>query len=147
MTCVGKESRESSFISGHEVSYKHINKAVGINENSKYHHNSVTAVLQLSKQGDIESLFNNSQVTYREKQIETRRQILQSLIDIALLTGIQRLAYRGKEEADYSLNQIGKHGSFMDLVLLISEYGMILKTYVEQCIEYSKKKIMKERKK
>lgn len=44
MACGGKENRESSFISGHEVSYKHIYKAVEIHENSKYHQNSVTAM-------------------------------------------------------------------------------------------------------
>ncbi|KAJ8889720.1 hypothetical protein PR048_009221 [Dryococelus australis] len=98
--CGGKENGESSFISGQEVSYKHIYKTVEIHENSKFHQNSVTAVLQLCKQGDIESLLNNSQATNSKKQIVTRRQIHQRLIDITLFIGRQRLAYRGKEEAE-----------------------------------------------
>ncbi|KAJ8892922.1 hypothetical protein PR048_005503, partial [Dryococelus australis] len=146
MACIGKENREFRFISGHEISYKHINKAVEIHENSKYHQNSVTAELQLCKQGDFKSLLYNSQATYIEKQIETSRLILQHLIDITLFIGRQGLAYRRKEEASYSLNQIGNHGNFLELVLLISEYDVILKTHVEQCIE-DRKKRMKDLKK
>lgn len=84
----GNENKESSFILGHEVSYQYIYN-VRIHENLKYHQNSATAVLQLCKRGDIESLLNNSLVT------ETRRQILQHLIDIALFIGRQGLVYRG----------------------------------------------------
>lgn len=84
----------------------HIYKAVEIHENSRQHQSSVAAALQLCKGGDIESYLNSSQAKFREKQIETRRQVLQRLIDITLFIGRQGLAYRGQEEAGYSLTQI-----------------------------------------
>lgn len=49
-----------------------------------------------------------------------------------------------EEEAGYSLNQIGNHGNFLELILLISKYDVILKTNDEQCIEDSKNKRIKE---
>lgn len=139
-----EKNRESSFISRHEATYKHIYKAVEIHENSRYHQSFITAALQLCKEEDIESYLNRSQAKYREKQIETRRKLLQRLIDITLFIGRHGFANRENEETSYSLGQTGNHGNFLELVLLISEYDVILKTHVEQFVEESRKKQIKE---
>lgn len=58
-----------------------------------------------------------------------------------MFIGRQGLAFRGKDEAAYSLeDRTINHGNFLELVLLIKDYDIVLNMHVKNCIELSKKR-------
>nr|CAI5851138.1 unnamed protein product [Callosobruchus analis] len=118
----GKDNRDSTFITGHD------------------HELAAKAALQCLKGRDIESLLAGNQSKQREREVHTRRLVVQRLIDIVLFLGRQGIAYRGdKAEGAYSLDSVGNHGNFLELVMLVANYDVILQNDVKQCIEDSKK--------
>lgn len=104
-------------------------------ENSKIHQQAITAALQCSMSKDIVSLINRNMALKRLEEVEQRRLVLKRFIDIILFIGRQDLLFRSKEEgASYSLNKKGKHGNFLELVLLLADYDSVLHVHVNQCI-------------
>lgn len=136
----GKDNRDSTFITGHDVTPKHIYKSVETHENSHYHELAAKAAFQCLKGRDIESLLAGNQSKQREREVHTRRLVVQRLIDIVLFLGRQGIAYRGdKAEGAYSLDSVENHGNFLELVMMVANYDVILQNHVKQCIEESKK--------
>lgn len=130
-----------SFISGHDVSVKHIYKAVDKHENSQSHINAATAAFQCLRGFDIATFMNSNLSKKRLKEIETRRLIVMRIIDIILFLGRQGMSYRGhRSEGANTLDSSENHGNFLQLVLLVANYDPILQNHVQQCIEESKKK-------
>jgi hypothetical protein len=57
-----------------------------------------------------------------------------------MFIGRQGLAFRGKDEAAYNLeDRTINHGNFLELVLLIKDYDVVLNMHVKNCIELIKK--------
>lgn len=146
----GKDNRDSTFITGHDVTPKHIYKSAETHENSHYHELAAKAAFRCLKGRDIESMLAGNQSKQREREVHTRRLVVQRLIDIVLFLGRQGIAYRGdKTEGAYSLDSVGNHGNFLELVMLVANYDVILQNHVKQCIEDSRKhkqKTMEKRK-
>lgn len=135
-----KGHRDSTFITGYDVSSKNVYKSVEIHENSNHHELAATAALQIQKGYDISTLLNTNQTKQQESEIQTRRLVIQRLIDIVLFIGMQGIAYRGdKAEAAYTLDSLQNHGNFLELVMLVAKYDVILQSHVKKCIEDSKK--------
>ncbi|XP_050503443.1 uncharacterized protein LOC126882519 [Diabrotica virgifera virgifera] len=136
----GKDNRDSTFITGHDVTPKHIYKSVETHENSHYHELAAKAAFQCLNGRDIESLLAGNQSKQREREVHIRRLVVQRFIDIVLFLGRQGIAYRGdKAEGAYSLDSVENHGNFLELAMMVANYDVILQNHVKQCIEESKK--------
>lgn len=133
-------NRVSPFVVGHTFSIKHSYKAVQEHENSSSHKNGMAAALQSCHGADIGTLISKNLSSQRSTEINNRRLVIKRIIDIILFIGRQGLAYRGKEEAAYTLNTQGNHGNFLELVKLLAEYDVILQKHVQESVEESKKK-------
>lgn len=81
---------------------------------------------------------------YQKKHSEhvlQRRLVLRRIINIIKFIGTQGLAFRGKHEAAFSLdNNNTNHGNFLALVLLLAKYDPVLDRHVNTSIEASKKR-------
>lgn len=116
-----KERRKSTFITGHDVNPKHIYKAVETHEQSRYHDYAAKAAFRSQQGCDVSSLIDSNQTKKREREVHTRRLVVQRLIDIFLFVGKQGIAYRGKTgEGAHSLDSLENHGNFLELVMLIA---------------------------
>lgn len=139
-----KRHRDSTFITGYEVSSKNVYKSVEIHENSTHHELAAKAAFQSQKGYDISNLLNTNQTKKQESEIQTRRLVIQRLIDIVLFIGRQGIAYRGdKAEVAYALDSLQNHGNFLELVMLVANYDVIMQSHVKKCIEDSKKNRIK----
>ena len=107
------------------------------------------AAFQSQSGQDISTLLVSNQTNKREAEIQTRRLDVQRLIDIVLLfIGRQGTVYRGgKSEGAHSLDYVENHGNFLELVMLVANYDVILQNHVIKCIEDRKKQRLKIRKK
>jgi len=134
---------ESKFITGYSANIK-INKSlykdIERHENSNAHEESVSTAIRFSLNKDIENIINRDVMAKRAIEIETRRKVLERLIDIILFIGQQGIPYRGKHEGAYSLNNENlNHGNFLELVILISKYDVILQQHLNTSIKLSDK--------
>ena len=131
-----KDNRDSTFITGHDPSPKHIYKSVEIHEDSRYHQLAAKVAFQSKKGHDISTLLTINQTNKREREVHTRSLVVQRLIVIVLFTGKQGLAYRGdKAEGAYTLDSTDNHGNFLELVMLVANYDVILQNHVRKPLE------------
>jgi len=135
---------ESKFITGYSANIK-VNKSlykdIERHENSNAHEESVSRAIHFSLNKDIENIINRDVIPKRALEIETRRKVLEKLIDIFLFIGWQGIPYRGKQERTHSLNNENQnHGNFLELIILISKYDVILQQHLNTSIKYSDKK-------
>lgn len=61
----------------------------------------------------------------QEREVLTRRLVVQHVIDIFLFIGKQGIAYRGKTGGAHSLDSVENHEHFLKLVMLIANYDII----------------------
>lgn len=88
-----KGHRDSTFITGYDVSSKNVYKSVEIHENSTHHGIAAKAAFQNRKGYDISTLLNTNQTKQQKIEIQTRRLVIQRLIDIVLFIGRQGIAF------------------------------------------------------
>lgn len=134
---------ESKFITGYSANIK-INKSlykdIESHENSNANEESVSTAVRFSLNKDIENIINRDVMAKRAIEIETRRKVIERLIDIILFIGRQGIPYRGKHEGAHSLNNENlNHGNFLELVILISKYDAILQQHLNTSIKLSDK--------
>ncbi|KAL4100994.1 hypothetical protein QTP88_021015 [Uroleucon formosanum] len=132
----------SNLITGLEVlNSKNVYGTIKKHEQSKTHGEAVSALLQANLNKNIESCININLREIHSKEVEFNRLIIKRLIDIIMFIGRQGLAFRGKDEEAYSLEDMTiNHGKFLELVLLIKDYDVVLNMHVKYCIELSKKR-------
>lgn len=132
----------SNLVTGLEVlNSKNVYGTVKKHEQSKTHGEAVSALLQANLNKNIESCININLREINSKEVEFNRLVIKRLIDIIMFIGRQGLAFRGKDEAAYSLeDKTINHGNFLELVLLIKDYDVVLNMHVKNCIELSKKR-------
>jgi len=73
-------------------------------KNSKTHEESILTAIRFKLNNDIENVINRDVMTKRALEVESRRKVLERLIDIIIFNGRQGIPYRGKFEGAYSLN-------------------------------------------
>lgn len=67
--------------------------------------------------------------------------MLRRIIDIIKIIGTQDLAFRGKDEAAFSLdNNNTNHGNFLVLVLLLAKYDSVLGRHDNKSIKKKKER-------
>ncbi|XP_047027922.1 uncharacterized protein LOC124636005 [Helicoverpa zea] len=116
----GKDNRDSTFITGHDVTPKHIYKSLETHENSHYHELAAKTAFQCLKGRDIERLLAGHQSKQREREVHTRRLVVHRLIDIVLFLGRQGIAYRGdKAEGAYSLDSVENHDQYKSFIKVV----------------------------
>lgn len=78
---------------------------------------------------------------YRERAGASKATVVERIIEIVKVIGKRGLSYRGdKSEAAYTLeNDAAYHGTFLELVLLLSKFDICMQTHVNSCIENSKR--------
>lgn len=131
------KDKTSSFING-TMDRRHIHQRIEEHEKSKLHSQSTSAYMQFASNQSIEECVGNH-VTKRKEKVLRRRQILERIVDVVKLIGKRGLSYRGsKHEAAYTLsNENVDHGNFLELILLVSKYDVLLKEHVDHCIQQS----------
>ncbi|XP_008178490.1 zinc finger MYM-type protein 1-like [Acyrthosiphon pisum] len=142
MTFCPRRENISNLVTGLEVlNSKNVYGTVKKHEQSKTHGEAVSALLQANLNKNIESCININLREIHSKEVEFNRLVIKRLIDIIMFIGRQGLAFRGKDEAAYSLeDRTINHGNFLELVLLIKDYDVVLNMHVKNCIELSKKR-------
>ena len=96
----------------------------------------------MTKEGkDIKKMIIHGSTDVRGQQIERRRNIVERIVDVVKLIGKCGLAYRGKRnEAAYTLNNPNiDHGNFLEIILFLSKYDSLLKSYLHEIVVRVKK--------
>ncbi|KAJ8375393.1 hypothetical protein SKAU_G00059730 [Synaphobranchus kaupii] len=135
------EQSDSTFVTGMK-DWKHVHTRIEEHEKSSAHGGCVDAFLLWSSKSGIAGLLKDTQMSARREQVKKRRQVLERVIEIVKVIGKQGLSYRGtsSSEAAYTLEDIAAdHGTFLELILLLSKYDMCLNQHLNDCIEKSKK--------
>lgn len=121
--------------------WRHIYQRIEEHEKSKTHGNSVDAYFLKNGSSSVDQLLMYDQCNLRKKQVEEKRQVLTRIIDIIKMIGKRGLSYRGtsSNEAAYTLSDHTiDHGTFLEMVILLSKYDPILKLHIDSSIEKSK---------
>lgn len=98
--CLCYTDRTSPFTKGLTPSTKHIYNQVELHEKSDIHGTALMAYLLQSKNQCTESKLKK----HHSAEVAQKRLVLQRVIDIIIFIGTWSLAFRGKHEAAYSLN-------------------------------------------
>lgn len=103
-----------------------VHQRIKKHEGSKMHAHCTEAYFLYLHEKDINTILFPKQTIIRKDQIKKKRQILERVIDIVKLIGKRGLSFRGtKCEAAYTLDDPKlDHGNFLELIILISKYGI-----------------------
>lgn len=132
--CTCYSDSKSPFRNGIIPYRKTVYEKVEVHEQSKSHQIALMAYLLAKKNLDIESRVKK----LHSVDVEQKRQVLKRIIDIIIFIGSQGLAFRGKNESAFSLQNNDNHGNFLALVLFLAKYDSVLSQHVTQSIEDSK---------
>jgi hypothetical protein len=95
----------------------------------------------------MESCININLSKIHSKEVEFNRLVIKRLIDTIMFIGRQGLAFRGKDEVAYSIeDRTINHGKCLKLVLLIKDYDVVMNMHVKNCNELSKKRKTRDKK-
>ena len=138
--CLAFSKHDNPFTVGMS-DWRHIHQRIGEHEILGHHKDAAHAFLLRENRGNIPELLCGNQTSIAREQVRQRRLVLERVIDIVKVIGKRGLSYRGdKIEAAYTLeNEAADHGTFLELVLLLSKYDVIMQTHVRSCIEKSKR--------
>lgn len=121
--------------------WSHVYSRVEEHENSLSHRSSVDAYVTANSNLDVASMINVALMDERRRQVAQNRFVVGRLIDIIFFVGKMGLAYQGKHEACYFMNEeSASRGIFLDLVMLVSKYDVSLKRHLDKVISESKKR-------
>ncbi|KAF0703227.1 zinc finger MYM-type protein 6-like, partial [Aphis craccivora] len=136
----GKKGEKNTFVEG-SSDWQHIYLRIGEHENSAHHRDCVNSHFMTKEGKDIKKMIIYGCTDVRGKQIERRRNIVERIVDVVKLIGKCGLAYRGKRnEAAYTLNNPNvDHGNFLEIILFLSKYDSLLKSYLDEIIAKSEK--------
>lgn len=135
-----KTTDTSVFIDGMS-NWKHVYQRIDEHHNSLMHESSSSAYFRFCSDASINKLLFKNQMTLRQKNISHNRQILDRVINVIKMIGKRGLSYRGtSSEACYTLeNKNIDHGNFLEVILLLSQYDVVLKKHLDKIIPESKK--------
>ena len=134
-----KSTNPSIFISGMQ-DWRHIHDRVKEHEQGMSHRNCAEAYFFQASKANIKNVLCGKQMSAHRDQVRKKRQVLERIVDVVKLIGKRGLAYRGaKNEAAYTLEDSTiDHGNFLELILLLGKYDVIMKEHLTNCIEQSK---------
>ena len=120
--------------------WKHYGQRIEEHNGSKAHKDCAEAYMLQACKADIRSLLAGNQMSAHREQLRKRRQVLERIVDIVKIIGKRGLSYRHlKNQAAYTLEDTTlDHGNFLEIILLLGKYDVILKEHLSKCIEQSK---------
>ncbi|CAH0549851.1 unnamed protein product [Brassicogethes aeneus] len=124
--------------------WRHVYQRINEHEISNQHTNSVTSYFRFVANKCINKLLCDSEILKKKQsKITQNREVVHRVIDVIKLISKRGLSYRGKtNEAAYTLdseNEHKDHGTFLEIILLLSKYDIVLKNHLDSAIEISKK--------
>lgn len=139
--------QESIFIKGFN-DWKHVYQQIIEHENSKAHCQSLEAFFLKSQNKDIKTLISVNQNNAKKEYIKKNRLILDRIIDVLKLIGKRGLSYRGsRNEGEHSFNdKTLDHGNFLEIMILLSKYDLVIKEHFNTIISKSESKFIANKK-
>lgn len=136
--CLAFGSKNNSFVLGMNT-WSHTYQRIQENENILEHNASIEAYFLHVHKTNIDNLLFVNQLNSRKILIKQRLNALERIIDVVKLIGKRSLSYRGKHnEAAYTLhNDSIDHGNFLDILLLLKKYDVVLHEYLDNIIKKS----------
>lgn len=125
---------KSQFITGIAV-WKHCGQRIDEHNGSKAHKDCAEAyMLQTCK-----TLLAGNQMSAHRNQVKKRRQVLERIVDVVKIIGKRGFSYRHQEnEVAYTLEDTTlDHGNFLEIILLLGKYDVILEEHLSNCIGQS----------
>ncbi|XP_065678942.1 uncharacterized protein LOC124815047 [Hydra vulgaris] len=130
-------SNENIFTKGFS-NWDYVHQYIERHETSKFHDENVMNHFMRSKNTlNITTQFRS----LRKENIMFNRNVLTRVINVIKLIGKRGLSYRGKRnESLYTFDDDNvDHGTFIEIIILLSKYDDTLKNHLRNCIEKSKK--------
>ncbi|XP_050500714.1 uncharacterized protein LOC114327646 [Diabrotica virgifera virgifera] len=133
------KDQSSAFVRGMS-DWKHVYQRINEHESSISHGKNCETYFMYIKNQTIEKILFGNVVEMRNKKVASNRHVLDVIIDVIKLIGKRGLSYRGTaNEAAYNLeNENLDHGNFLEIILLLSKFDVILKKHLDAIVKKSK---------
>ncbi|KAL4121497.1 hypothetical protein QTP88_013997 [Uroleucon formosanum] len=130
--CLAFSSERNIFIDGFNT-WSHVYKRVQEHEIIKSHNLSSEAFLNYSNKKTIDYRLFSEHLHKKKIEVTKNRNILQRVIDVIKLIGKRGLSYRGhrNEGADSLNDSTLDHGNFLDILLLLKKYDVVLSEHID----------------
>ncbi|KAL4119802.1 hypothetical protein QTP88_012569 [Uroleucon formosanum] len=121
--------------------WKHICQRISEHENSKAHNQCCEAYFMHIQKRDVGFLLMENQMHQQREEVKKNRQVLDRIIEVCKVIGKRGLSVRGKRnEAAYFLKDPTlDHGTFLEMIILISKYDAVLNEHINNIINKSEK--------
>jgi len=138
--CLAFTTEMNTFTTGLN-DWRHVHQRIKEHENSKNHNFCSEAYLLHFQKKDIGNLLFVNQNRLQREEVKKCRQVLDRIINVIKLIGKCGLSIRGKRnEAAYLLNNESvDHGNFLELIILLSKYDVVLNEHLNSVIKKSEK--------
>lgn len=142
--CLAFSVETNPFVCG-MTDWKHIYQRITEHENSKSHVQCCEAYFMHCHQKDIGSLLNSNQMHLHREEVKRNRQILERIIEVIKIIGKRGLSVRAKRnEAAYFLKDPAlDHGTFLEMIMLLSKYDAVLNEHLNTIISKSENNHLK----
>ncbi|XP_022161623.1 uncharacterized protein LOC111027533 [Myzus persicae] len=139
--CLAFSSEPNLFTKGLSV-WTHVYQRIEEHEASKTHMSCSESYLLHTSYKTINILLFSDFKKKKKEEIKKNIQILQRVIDIVKLIGKRGLSYRAhRNESALSLNNpILDHGNFLDILLLLKKYDIVLNEHVDSLTNKAQRK-------
>ncbi|KAL4091486.1 hypothetical protein QTP88_026173 [Uroleucon formosanum] len=130
--CLAFSSERNIFIDGFNT-WSHVYQRVQEHEIIKSHNLSLEAFLNYSSKKTIDYRLFSEHLHKKKIEVTKNRNILQRVIDVIKLIGKRGLSYRGhrNEGADSLNDSTLDHGNFLDILLLLKKYDVVLCEHID----------------
>ncbi|KAL4091506.1 hypothetical protein QTP88_026182 [Uroleucon formosanum] len=130
--CLAFSSERNIFIDGFNT-WSHVYQRVQEHEIIKSHNLSLEAFLNYSSKKTIDYRLFSEHLHKKKIEVTKNRNILQRVIDVIKLIGKRGLSYRGhrNEGADSLNDSTLDHGNFLDILLLLKKYDVVLSEHID----------------
>jgi len=138
--CLAFTTEMNTFTTGLN-DWRHVHQRIKEHENSKNHNFCSEAYFLHFQKKDIGNLLFVNQNRLQREEVKKCRQVLDRIINVIKLIGKCGLSIRGKRnEAAYLLNNESvDHGNFLELIILLSKYDVVLNEHLNSVIKTSEK--------
>ncbi|KAL4084758.1 hypothetical protein QTP88_027669 [Uroleucon formosanum] len=130
--CLAFSSERNIFIDGFNT-WSHVYQRVQEHEIIKSHNLFSEAFLNYSSKKTIDYRLFSEHLHKKKIEVTKNRNILQRVIDVIKLIGKRGLSYRGhrNERADSLNDSTLDHGNFLDILLLLKKYDVVLSEHID----------------
>jgi hypothetical protein len=134
-------SKEGNMMTKGMCDWRHVYKRLAEHEASKGHLECVQAHLVFEGDATIEVYLGQSGRTVRLKEVQRNREVFKRVVEAVKLIAKCGLSYRGSQnEAAYNLlNDDVNHGNFLEILLFLAKFDLVMCAHIESCARKSAK--------